>query len=261
MNKSICGTSQFKIKVYRLISNLYMHFGLRYLTISAKLYNKDLFFYIPTMFGEGILDNFEHVLVDCDYYKLSDFIPRRGHIILDIGAFIGFYSISSSMLTCIEGMVYSIEPNREVLPWLYINMYINKAQNIRILPVAICPESGFKSLYIANYPAISSLSRDYVEQFDHDFKTIEVKCVKLSNILKLLGYVDILKMDIEGLELDVLKESASELWRTRKIVIETHPGAIDPSEVELYLVKAGFRKIVTYTSSEMLNQVILYGLK
>lgn len=258
---SICKTSRFKIKMYKLLLDLHRSIGLEYLTITTKLYSSDLLFYIPTRFNERILDNFEHVLVNCDYYRVSNFIPSRGDTIVDLGAFIGFYSITSSILTRNDSRVYSIEPNTEVLPWLYRNVHINKTWNIKILPVAICPEPGLKTMYIASYPAVSSLNREYVEYFDNIVKTIEVKCVKLSNLLKRLGYVDILKMDIEGSELSVLKESASELWRVQRIVAEIHSNIIDSFEIEQNLVRAGFTKIITYVSNEMPYQKILYGLR
>ena len=64
---------------------------------------------------------------------------------------------------------------------------------------------------------------------------VRVKTIRLSHLLRRLGFVDLLDLDIQGAELEVLSEARSELRRVRRIYVETHSAAIDEALPDLFL--------------------------
>ncbi|MCC6054234.1 MAG: FkbM family methyltransferase [Thermosphaera sp.] len=234
-------------------------FRAKYYMISTHFAGRRLKFITPVDYIQSALRNLEHVLVDCDYYRLSWITPSKGNTVLDAGAFLGFYTVSSSVLVGSDGFVYSIEPNKLVIPLLHSNISLNNALNTRIIPVAICSERGYRRLFIGEYPAVSSLTPDHVDFHGGITGYIDVKCIRLNDLLKYIGFVDILKLDVEGVEDAVLREAFNELSRVGFIIVEVHTDVVEPLDVEEVLSKAGFRDLVLYASSEMPSQVLIYA--
>jgi len=199
--------------------------------------------------------------VDCDYYKLGEALPRPGHRVLDVGGFLGFYAAASSTLVSPSGSIYVVEPGKHVIPFLYANIHRNKRSEVRIYPVAVCPESGFRKLYVGRYPAVSSFFIEHVEKYTDVAGVLEVKCLKLSTLIRYLGFLHTVKLDVEGLEAGILRESTSELSKVNTLVVEVHTDVADLAEVEKAVSYAGFNRILLYTSSEMPHQNILYAIK
>jgi len=63
-----------------------------------------------------------------------------------VGAFLGFYTVSSSILTGLSGVVYAVEPNKRILSVLHSNIVVNSASNTILIPYAVCPSNGFVKL-------------------------------------------------------------------------------------------------------------------
>lgn len=255
----ICNGYNFKLRFYRYLLGVLNILNVKLYEVAVKFAGRSLFFLVPTFYGEKALYNLEHAL--CDYYQVTSAIPRPGSKVLDVGGFLGFYTVTASILVSPGGVVYSVEPVKEVFPLLYENIRVNKLSEVYAYPLAVCPESGFKKLYIGDYPAVSSLLREHVEYYTGVKGVIEVKCIKMSNLLNYIGVLDVLKLDVEGLEVDVLKEALRELCRIRAIVVEAHTDIIDSGEVVHLLNKAGFSKTTVYVPAEMTNQVIVYAVQ
>lgn len=257
-----CHQSQkFKLGFYRYYFKVLRSLGIKISRFSLGFNHGKLVFYLPTAYSERALWNAEHVLVDCDYFQVVGAIPRPGDTVVDVGAFLGFYTAAASFLVGNEGKVYSLEPNKLVYPVLVENIHLNGFSAIHVYPLAVCPERGLRKLYVGEYPAVSSLSRDHVERYTVVERELEVRCIKLSSLLKYIGYLDILKLDIEGLEREVLKEALGELTRTNTLVVEVHTDTADQGEVERVLGEAGFNRLVVYASSEMPHQVVVYAFR
>lgn len=249
----------FRGFITRSTSRVLELLGVKYTKTSVVFAGKRLSFLLPLWSVNEALVNMEHVLVDCDYFRVSWAIPRGPSIVVDAGAFLGFYSVASSILTGREGVVYALEPNKHILPYLHANIGLNRAVNTKILPIALCPESGLQRLYLGYHPATTSILPEHVEYHGGIAGYLIVKCTRLSSILEYLGRVDILKLDIEGLERDVLREARNQLSRVKTIVVEIHLDVTDPRDIERVLSSVGFNKLVTYSSSEMPTQLVIYA--
>jgi len=70
--------------------------------------------------------------------------------------------------------------------------------------------------------------------------------VSLRTLLNIAGHeeIDLLKLDIEGLEYDVLEHSMSELNRIRRILVEAHLNACSIPKLDKLLKDNGFETII-----------------
>ncbi|WP_440060007.1 FkbM family methyltransferase [Thermogladius sp. 4427co] len=216
-----------------------LHFG-------VKIYVNNLdtiFINIPDMFERR------------EYMLHPDFIPRKGNVVIDVGAYIGVYSLVASKLVD-DGFVIAFEPNPESFYWLVNNIRLNKVKNIKALPYALGNSIGFARLYMpkANIEA-SSLIKDHLlknpvgdlgvlKYFDVPLVTLDYI---LSNSSRFIGRkidsVDIAKIDVEGYELKVLEGSKNILSRgvIDKLVIEVHIDQVKTTDLLSFLRDYGYR--------------------
>jgi FkbM family methyltransferase len=137
--------------------------------------------------------------------------------------------------------VLAIEPNPSVQKLLEENVR-QLGDKVTIVKAALAEAPGSRTLHDSGFPGLSSLA-DHGEAL----RTFAVQAVTLENIISGSGfpYVDFLKMDIEGAELEVLNSTpAAVLQKIRNAVIECHPGAgVNASLVAHRLAEAGGMKI------------------
>lgn len=127
------------------------------------------------------------------YQKFFDNILDNACII-DVGANIGLFSLYSGAKTGYN--VYSYEPTPghfEVLKEL-----TSQYKNIRINQNAVSNNSGETNFYINDENStMNSLNNIYGE-------SLKVQCIGLDEVVKDVGFVDFIKIDIEGGEMIAL---------------------------------------------------------
>jgi FkbM family methyltransferase len=166
---------------------------------------------------------------DAAYREVFDeevyrFTPRtdRPHII-DAGANLG-------LATCYfksrypGATVLAFEPDPRMCALYARNIDANGLSAVTLRPTALARHAGVARFYgdlaLATPHALgNSLRRDWGEQRDES-AAIEVPTERLSPHLS--RDIDLLKLDIEGAELEVLEEAESCLHRVREIRMEVH---------------------------------------
>ncbi len=232
-----------------------------YIKVRIEFNSRKIPVLVPLDHLEPALLNLKHVFIDCDYFQVDYAIPEPSSTVIDCGGFLGFYTIAISQFLGERGTIHVFEPNPHVLPVLARNVEMGVNSRAYIYPRALCSHSGQVKLYIGENPAVTSTIRDHVEEFTNIRSIISVKCIKLSTALKYIGSISTIKLDVEGAELELLREAGNELRRAESLVVEVHRDLVDTSEVEKLLGDLGFGFFVIYTSSEMPYQVILYAKK
>ncbi len=245
----------------RTLTSFLRPLGLKYFPLSLPFHSTVLRFAIPIKWSPQIFENLQHVLIDCDYFQLPSAIPQHGHKVLDVGAFVGFYTIASAHLVGAHGRVYAIEPNPEALIALYTNIKLNNLSNVVLYPIAISDKHGICTLYAGRYGAVSSLLPEHTSRYTDIETPYSVKCITMSALLRSVGSADVLKIDVEGAEYSILKESRDELWRVKTLIVEVHTHLVDPSDIEHLLYSLGFPSITIYISNDMPEQVIVYATR
>jgi len=169
----------------------------------------------------------EHRVVD--YVRL-----HRGDVVVDVGAYIGMYSLLSSRLVGERGTVLAIEPHPLNYLRLVENVRALRAKNVRPLMLALLDHDGYCRLYVAKElvsHSVLPISNSY----------ITVPCRSLDSLLEALSIEDVsfIKVDVEGAELLVLRGAERTLRRSKnvRLIIECH-GTL--KEVSRYLRSLGF---------------------
>lgn len=159
------------------------------------------------------------------------YIPRAP-VVVDLGAHIGttvmwFYQYADA------SRIIAVEPNCAVFDILKKNIEINGLQEV-ILPVnkAVGDEEGFVSMAFTK--AVNTGNTIFAECPDGTPNAVQ--CTTVDSIIANDQHVDLMKIDVEGGELRVLKGARETIARTRPIIIIEiwSPGyryVLDPSIV------------------------------
>jgi FkbM family methyltransferase len=168
-------------------------------------------------------------------------IPGRRNLqyVIDCGAHVGSFSLWIAARTGCR--VFAVEPNPSIHGLLEENIK-QLGEQLTIFKAAVAEAPGLRTLHDSGFPGLSSLGGQ-----GGSIRTFTVQAVTLEDVLSLSGFpqVDLLKMDIEGAELEVLNSTPpAVLRRIKNAIIECHPGAgVDSAAVADRLAAAGGMKI------------------
>lgn len=138
---------------------------------------------------------------------------RPGEVVVDVGANIGDTSIVCAGSVNPGGMVYAFEPHPRVFAWLRENLDLNRVDNVRAANLALGESEGSVDF-----------SDDRRDDMNHVLSagagTLRVPVKTLDSALPPLGEVRLLKVDVEGFELFVLRGARQVLQKTKAVHVE-----------------------------------------
>ena len=198
----------------------------KWLNIADKTYTKKL----PGNFYM-LLNPTEHIQQQLFWYgyyekELADLIGKMlkpGDVFLDIGANIGYFSLlaASKDPTC---KVIAFEPAKDIFGKLKENITINHFKNIITVNTAVGEKSEEKVLFLSRSDNLGMSSFRQPENFSGE--TEKVKVVSIDDWIKIAGLhkIDLIKIDVEGSEMTVLKGMMEVLGRCKpSLVMEINP--------------------------------------
>ncbi len=151
------------------------------------------------------------------------FAPKEGDVVVDIGAHIGRYTITSSKQVGNTGHVVAIEADPENFQILKRNIALNNLRNVLALNYAVFSTRMRMKLYeqsaSAKYNSIMLTRAGKTNNY------VEVNADTLDNILEINGIkrVNWIKIDVEGAEFEVLKGAIKTLsYENVSLLIEIH---------------------------------------
>ena len=156
----------------------------------------------------------------------SQLEPR---VILDLGAYIGISALAFAKMFP-SALIIAVEPSHENLAVLQMN--VANYANIRILPGAVWHKCTTAELFNRN-TGESGLTITPSDPAALQMAQNEVQCYTIANIMDRFGleFVDLIKMDIEGAELDIFRDPAPWIGKVRCLAVELHdrfrPGCTD----------------------------------
>lgn len=128
-----------------------------------------------------------------------------GAVCADVGANIGLMSVAMSQMIGPEGVVYAIEPNPEARKILVHNVDINGIRNVSVIPFAIGSNVSRAVIYDG---LEGNRGRASLVSFGGD-RIDEVEVRPLGDVLPQGMGLDLVKIDVEGFELEVLQGMGS----------------------------------------------------
>lgn len=129
-------------------------------------------------------------------------LVKTGMVVLDVGAFLGQYSLLAARRVGPTGQVYAFEPDPRNFPFLMRNLQRNAlSDRVVVLPYAVADRPGEQTLFLD--PAVGSGSSLFFRRRQNVSGT-PVTCVALDEFLDASVVVDVIKLDVEGGELRAL---------------------------------------------------------
>jgi FkbM family methyltransferase len=167
---------------------------------------------------------------------------KPGGVFIDAGGNKGDFALLAAMLTGKEGKVVCFEPEPNNCDWIKQSIMLNGYQNVALQEVALSNYNGTAQLNIGRNSGEHTLLRN---QRGRNFGAITVRTATLDSSLESLAVttVNVMKVDVEGAEMSVLKGARGTLLANPQItlLIDIHPFlGVDPVEVCGFLSELGF---------------------
>jgi FkbM family methyltransferase len=125
---------------------------------------------------------------------------RPGDVVWDIGAHIGFFSLLASRLVGVSGAVVAFEPVVENRLRLRRSLTLNGAVNVCVRGEAVAGQTGTAVLHARGSSSMWTLQPGEVKP-----SSSVVECITLDDLARAMPTPKLIKVDVEGLELDVLQ--------------------------------------------------------
>lgn len=177
---------------------------------------------------------------------------RPGDTFVDCGANIGYFSCLASSRVGPIGKVVSIDANPYCVERIQESRAIGGYENMDIVPCAVGERDGEIAFNLADDPMYSSVSNLNALEFTSTESTIIVPLRRLDDVLRDSGLtpgkrVRLLKLDVEGAEIDVIRGAADsiEAKSLDYIYVEVHEKQIRlrgqaPEELFSLMAARGF---------------------
>jgi FkbM family methyltransferase len=173
--------------------------------------------------------------------QTSAFISNlnEGQVLFDVGANVGYYTILGAKLVGSRGRVIAFEPVVRNIVYLYRHILLNKARNVSIISAACSDTLSLAAFsrgdnYATGFLEVNGLKRNENEAFLVPTVTIDIAVRQLGT------YPDVIKVDVEGAELTVLKGAHMTLHKAKpKIFLSTHSDNLRSESLE-YLKARGY---------------------
>ena len=145
--------------------------------------------------------------VDPDLFLTAKRLVKTGDIVWDIGTNVGLFTFSSAGLAGPSGKIFSFEPDTHLVGLLRKSAALqNKTSSeVSIIPSGIAGETGVRTFHIAKRSRASNSLADYGnQQMGGTRQTQSIVCLSLDTALSLLPKPSVVKIDVEGAEVEIL---------------------------------------------------------
>lgn len=161
---------------------------------------------------------------------------RPGRVVLDIGAFIGSHTVYFAQQVGPRGRVYAFEPQRHAFQMLCGNVALNALTNVTCLPYVIGKETGVRRL--------GELSQTIAENFGGTQALVvpagePTRTVRVDDLE--LPRCDVMKIDVEGMELDVLAGAGGTIERCKPMIYCENNRAERSGQILSELMRHGYK--------------------
>lgn len=150
---------------------------------------------------------------------------RPGAVFFDVGANVGFHTVIAARCTGPAGRVVAFEPLPANAAALRHNVALNRFTHVQVVAAAVAANEGRARLALAEEPTWAHLAGGDAAAAE---RTIDVRVVGIDALVA-AGEVpppDVVKIDVEGAELDVLRGMMRTLRERRPVIIcELHDTA------------------------------------
>jgi FkbM family methyltransferase len=160
--------------------------------------------------------------VDPALCSLAKEFVLAGRVVWDIGANVGLFSFSAAHLTGQSGQVFAFEADSWLVPLLRRSVAIQPKTSgpVQVVPVAIANSCDLRTFNIAHRSRASNFLAGYGQsQTGGVDERQTVVAVSIDWLAQRLALPDVVKIDVEGAELEVLEGGIEMLRRQGPVII------------------------------------------
>lgn len=144
-------------------------------------------------------------------------VLKRGEGFIDVGANIGLMSLIGAKTLGERGRVYAFEPHPKTLEILRENISLNAFNNIEVFDNAVGSEKGVAQIYDQ---WVASRGSATMVKPENETEHYEVQVVRLDECFgRHNSPISLIKIDIEGFELDALKGAKNTILDHEPVLI------------------------------------------
>ena len=173
---------------------------------------------------------------------------QPGFVVIDVGANIGYYTLLAAGAVGPKGRVHAVECAPLNLRLLEHNVKQNKLPNVQIHPYAAASARGRQTLNVSPVGLTGFSPWSHGPTVPTSGTTMDIPAVPLDDVIQ--SPVHLVKIDVDGFELDVLKGMERILSENPRlsVIVEWAPGMLsadgrEPLELPTWLEDAGFRQV------------------
>lgn len=203
------------------------------------------------MVGQILQDVRSRHLARRPHIQHAHYVYRPGDVVVEIGAFLGFYAMWVVLQVGPTGCVVAIEMIPECCEVL--------RANLAPFPNAVVIEKGVgsycgKGVAYVGQKQTSGMREDVVSQFNDTVLQVEVEMDTADSILSEYDSIDMMIVQVNGGELDVLEGMLATLPRVKNIAIASQydEDGVNHLEVVSDILRSGGFEVVD-------DGVVVYG--
>jgi FkbM family methyltransferase len=208
--------------------------------------------------GDDPIYSFREMFVERPYCRAGFYKPQIGDSIVDIGANIGWFALFMQFRA--RGLtIHCFEPAAATFQRLRANVEANAlSDRVFVYSFAVSDRNAISRL--SNHP--HSVESSLVVNSQSQSESEMVRTIKLEEALERCGTsrIDLLKIDVEGSEVEIVLGSDPRIWRSIKRVAVEYHEYIRPG-CRQALVKAlqqrGFDSVTNETADSNRNRGII----
>lgn len=141
---------------------------------------------------------------------------RPGDIAIDAGAYIGTHTVFMARQVGPSGRVYAFEPQRIIFQTLCANQVLNGLDNVEAFQIGLGSRAFQAKTTVVDYQSPGNFAAVQLSSQATAGETIQVR--PLDDVLPDLPACKLLKVDVEGMELEVLEGAERLIMRTRPFI-------------------------------------------
>jgi len=159
--------------------------------------------------------------------KIVKGLIRKGDVVLDIGANIGYYTLLFAKLVGKNGRVIAFEPEPDNFAILKKNITLNNYKNIEAFQKAVSDRTEKIKLFLHK----TAKTQHSIYSSTENDRAIEVESVKLDDVID--EKIDFVKIDAEGAKGLIINGMANLLRKNKniKIITEFAPVVLKKSKI------------------------------
>ena len=199
------------IERYRIVRKINRYFKSR-LKSSSVVINGYIIFLDP--------NDSLRISINRSYEKFPLEIARKeikkGDVVLDLGANIGYHTINFSRMVGENGKIFSFEPEPNNFELLKKNVEVNNCKNVTLVKKAVSNKNGRSRLYLSE----ENTADNRTFNSGDDRKFIEIDEIKLDDYFKNFGKkINFIKMNIQGSEIAAIEGMKNIITKQKQLKI------------------------------------------